>query len=313
VAEALRFTLALLPNALRNRRFEVIDGNQFPFLPLFPSRLMAARNRCPLVATWHEVWEEYWTEYLGGRTRGAVGRKIEELSVRLPDRVIAVSGKTGRGLIEGLGLPPGRVSVVPSGVDLDLIASLEGEAEEAKIVYAGRLLPHKNVDALLRAMVGVVREVPGARLTIVGDGPMRGEWTRLSRKLGLGGSVEWKGFLDYPSVLEEIRSAALLVLPSSREGSGMVMLEAMAAKTPVLAVRSERSAAAELLADGRGALCDPPELEETILRLLGDEDGRRRLIRRGWEYAKEREYGRVAGEVLKVYQQAIAEGGKGKE
>ncbi|MEK6978411.1 MAG: glycosyltransferase family 4 protein, partial [Candidatus Hydrothermarchaeota archaeon] len=208
---ALRFTAALLPPSLKDWDLDIIDANQFPFLPLFPSRLMASRNRCPLVATWHEVWGEYWHEYMGSRLYGAIGKGIERLSSRLPDRIIAVSEKTKEGLVGRLDIPPERISVIPNGVDLELINSIKVEREDYKIVYAGRLLPHKNVDALIRAMPRVLREVPGAKLTIVGEGPMKMELIRLTEGLNLEDSVEWRGDLDYPSVLREIKSATVLV------------------------------------------------------------------------------------------------------
>lgn len=300
--EALRFTAALLRPSLKDWGFDVIDTNQFPLLPLFPSRLMAYRSRCPLVATWHEVWGEYWYEYMSSRPLGAIGKGIERLSSRLPDRIVAVSEKTKEGLVGKLGLPPERISVVPNGVDLELINSIEVEKEKNKIVYAGRLVPHKNVDALIRAMPGVLREAPSAKLTIVGDGPMKEEWIHLSEELGLKNSVEWKGALDYLSVLREIKSSTILVLPSSREGSGMAMLEAMAAGTPVLAVDAAESAASEVLEGGNGLLCGLDGLEDGILRVLRDEALRERLAEGGYRYSRGFDWDTITQKVLRVYE-----------
>ncbi len=307
--EALRFTAALFPPSLRDWNFDVIDANQFPLLPLFPSKLMASKNRCPLVATWHEVWGEYWYEYMGSRLSGAIGKGIERVSSRLPDKIIAVSEKTKEGLVEGLGLPPGRISIVPNGVDLELISSIEVEKEENKIVYAGRLLPHKNVDALIRAMPEVLKEIPDAKLTIVGEGPMRERLTRLSRELKIAPNVQFLGDIDYRDVLREMRSSSLLVLPSVREGFGTVLIEAMAARTPVLAVDAAGSAASEVLKGGNGLLCGLDGLEDGILRVLRDGALRERLAEGGYRYSKGFNWDNIAQEVFRVYDAMIKGGG----
>ena len=88
----------------------------------------------------------------------------------------------------------------------------------------------------------------------------------------------------------------------------MVMLEAMTAGTPVLAVEAEGSAAAEVSGEGRGALCGLSELGGEITRLLEDDGLKKRFTEGGYRYARERKYGKIVDEVQMAYKEAILDG-----
>jgi len=97
-------------------------------------------------------------------------------------------------------------------------------------VVVGRLIPEKGHDWLLKAWGQVVKKLPEARLLVVGDGPLR---KSLQEQAGPG--VAFAGWLDHEEALQTIAAADVLVCPSRHEGFGLVLLEAMALNTPIVA------------------------------------------------------------------------------
>jgi glycosyltransferase involved in cell wall biosynthesis len=130
-----------------------------------------------------------------------------------------------------------RVRVVPFGINpAQWRLTEEDRAQEDRIgspfvLFAGRHVPYKGVDVLLRSLLHV-----GTDAVIVGDGPMRTEWERLASDLGLGGRVRFLGDVTDARLRVLMHSCAALVLPSvtRAEAFGYVQLEAMACGKPVI-------------------------------------------------------------------------------
>jgi glycosyltransferase involved in cell wall biosynthesis len=117
-------------------------------------------------------------------------------------------------------------------------------------VFAGRHIPEKRVPSLIPAL-GLARErIPGLRAEIYGDGPERPEVLRMCAEHGLDGAVEVSGFVPADRVEEALRRALCLVLPSRREGYGLVVVEAAALGTPSVVVADVDNAATDLIDDG---------------------------------------------------------------
>jgi len=249
IVQGLLFGLACL--RLLGRRFDVIDCCGFPYFSLFSCKLVAVLRRRPLVSTWHEVWgPAYWREYLGP-AGGRVGALVERLAVTLPDQIICVSRTTGDRIRRELGYRK-PMFLMPNGVDTRLAARVEPASSTVDVIFAGRLIAEKNVDLLLLALHRLAAERPPVRCLIVGDGPERGRLERLRSDLGLASSVAFAGQLPSSrAVLAAMKAARVLVLPSRREGFGMVVLEANACGLPVITVRHPANAAAELIHNGR--------------------------------------------------------------
>jgi glycosyltransferase involved in cell wall biosynthesis len=114
------------------------------------------------------------------------------------------------------------------------------------VVFAGRHIPEKRVPALVPA----VAAVPGLRAEIYGDGPERARVLALISELGLADRVSAPGFVDGAVVSAALHRALCLVLPSRREGYGLVVVEAFAAGTPAVVVADPDNAATELIEEG---------------------------------------------------------------
>ncbi|MFN2504661.1 MAG: glycosyltransferase family 4 protein [Acidimicrobiales bacterium] len=246
IPQAIVFGLATL--RLLFEPFDLVDVDHMPFFPLFTARLVCALRGKRLVGTWHEVWgPAYWKTYLG--PVGTIGWLMEWLSFRTPHHIIANSPHTSRrlaGYVRGT-----AVHAISLGVDFDHILTIDTGPEPSDVVFAGRLLPNKNVDLLLRAVALLAGHGRDVRVTIVGEGPERGGLELLARELGITGLVTFRDFFpDHDDLIAHIKASAVFVLPSQREGFGLVVLEANVCGVPVVTVDHPDNAARELIVEG---------------------------------------------------------------
>jgi glycosyltransferase involved in cell wall biosynthesis len=278
VSEAVSFSLRLIPYLAR-QRWDVIDCSATPYLPLYATAAASLTSRTPFVATWHEFWGARWSEYLPHRPVIArIASRIEASSRRFGGSIVAVSPFTARQM--DLDTAGTRVHVVPNGVDLGEIDAIEPWPDGPELVYVGRLIDDKRVDLLIEAVHELRGPFPDLRCAIVGDGPERGALERLVGRLDLSERVSLLGRLEGADPIATVKSARLFVQPSLREGFGMTVLEAQAAGTVPVVVRSPWSAATDLVEHGvNGLIADPTvaSLASAIAAALSDEQRRRRM------------------------------------
>ena len=270
IKEALVFAAELLPKLIKED-FEIIDCQEFPYFPCFTAKLYSTCKKRQLVITWHEIWDKYWFQYLG--KKGIFGWMVERIVSKLTERNIAVSEKTKKEL-ERMGVK--NVRVIPNGIDFKKIDSIKPSEEESDIIFVGRLIKDKNVDILIKAISIVKTEMPDVRCLIVGDGPEREKLTMLVKKLELEKNIKFTGFLEnYENVIGLMKSSKVFVLPSTREGFGIVALEANACGLPVITIKHERNASCEFVRDHEnGFLCDLSERDVAEKILLGLKKGK---------------------------------------
>jgi glycosyltransferase involved in cell wall biosynthesis len=187
-------------------------------------------------------------------------------------------------LLETHGLEPGRIARVEPGLDLETFAAPPRGG--AGLLYVGRLAPEKGIEILLAAL----QRLPGARLRIAGDGPLRTPLERQAARLAPG-RVEFLGFLDRRGVAAALASADALVLPSlAMEVAPFALLEAAAAGVP--AVASGVGGVPEWVADGETGWLAPPgdaaALAETLAEALGQPRRARNAGARAREIARAR-------------------------
>ena len=214
---------------------------------------------------------------------------IERLAARMTD-LIMVDTESVRedGLRHRIVDDPGKLLTVPMGIDLNkfspsvqrpvhLRESL-GVAPDALIVgTVARLVPDKGLVCFIRMAARILASRPDVHFLVVGEGPLRDELERLADTLGIRPSVQFTGHrTDVPALIEIMD---VFVLPTLREGFGVVFAEAMAMGKPT--VGSRIGPVAEVVEDGvTGYLVDPEDAEQfarRTLELLGD-DGKRRAF-----------------------------------
>ncbi|HEY5668178.1 MAG TPA: glycosyltransferase, partial [Candidatus Saccharimonadales bacterium] len=123
---------------------------------------------------------------------------------------------------------------------------------QSDIIFGGRLLANKNVDVLIRAVKLVKRTHKNVRCLIVGNGPERKRLEALVAELKLENNVTFFNFFeDQNELFSLMKSSKMFVLPSVREGFGLVVIEANACGIPVITTTHESNAARDLIAEGR--------------------------------------------------------------
>ena len=266
----LVFGAGVLAHLLRRgARYDVVHTASFPYFSLLAAGIVRRHRAFRLVVDWHEVWSrEYWRDYLGV-AGGRVGWGVQRLCARVPHTAFCFSRLHARRLGES-GFR-GRVTVLEG----EYAGPLEPDATAAAepvVVFAGRHIPEKRVTALVRAFERAHAREPRLRCEIYGDGPERPRVLELVRELGLETSVEAPGFVDSDRVDAALGRAACMVLPSSREGYGLVVLEASARGTPSIVVAGPDNAAVELVEEGRNGFvapsADPDQLAAAIMRAV---------------------------------------------
>jgi glycosyltransferase involved in cell wall biosynthesis len=272
----LRFGLGVFFHMLRHgRSYDAVHSASFPFFSLLGAalalRLTRARTR--LVVDWWEAWTlEYWRSYLG-RVGGRIGAAIQGICIRLPDRSFVFSR-----LVEGRlrdRRPDARIDRL-TGAYMEDSESAQVEPSplpsESPLVVTGRHIPEKRVPAIPPAIAVAREQIPDLRCSILGDGPESEATRALVRELGLDGAVEMRGRVASDEVFRTIAEASCLLHPSSREGYGMVIIEAASVGTPSVAVRGPENAATELIADGVNGFvvesADAAELADAVLRVI---------------------------------------------
>jgi D-inositol-3-phosphate glycosyltransferase len=216
-----------------------------------------------------------------------------------------------------------KVVTIPPGVDLSLFRPMDKTtakeqvgvaATDRNILFAGRIEPLKGVDTLLCAIALIHEQAPelvkNVCVTIIGGDPWNDdpdeEMARLHQlrnELGVSEVVTFVGAKDQEVLPNYYAAAEMVVMPSHYESFGMVALEAMAMRKPVIA--SEVGGLAFLVQDGINGFHvpsrDPESLAERIYTLLSDEACRQRLAWQACEYSQGFAWPNIVDQMIEVY------------
>jgi glycosyltransferase involved in cell wall biosynthesis len=266
IVPPLVFGLGVLLHLLRHgRRYDVVHTSAFPYFSLLSAGLLRTVSGYRLVVDWFEVWSRsYWRDYLGG-LGGRVGELVQRLCMRVPQQAFCFSelharrlGEEGlrgpvtvlRGLFSGSGEPP-----TPNEAD-------------PVVLFAARLIPEKQVTLGVAAVAQAVGRIAGLRGEFLGEGPERAALDAAIAEHGLQGIVTAPGFADADVLDAEMRRAMCMLLPSRREGYGMVVVEAASRGTPSVVVAGEDNAATELIEEGVNGTIAPRSDAEAIAEAI---------------------------------------------
>ncbi|MDH5689840.1 MAG: glycosyltransferase family 4 protein [Candidatus Bathyarchaeota archaeon] len=258
--------------------FDVYYSNEWPLLHSLCAKPVAS----PLVQEWCEVW-----------TNSLKVTLLQKLLKRLGDYHVAVSEFTKQRLLNFLKFDPEEVSLVPNGVDNSRFYSDPHDKVFGRIIYVGRIVPHKHVEMLVDAFHRVKEKASETELHIVGSGS---SLLSIEEKASGVNDCFVHGFLPDSRLIDLLKSAWLFILPSEREGSGIAALESMAAGTPVITVNFPNNATKEMI-DGMNGLVVSPKAEaiaEATLALLDDENRWLKMSNCACSFAKEYDWELIA-------------------
>jgi len=273
---------------LDRERFDVLHVHE-PFAPILSAYALAVA-RCPVVATCHSAGGGMRWYPVGKVCWGVISRKI--------DHRIAVSELARDAAEPYVG---GPFEILPNGVAVPDQLS-RWESRRNHVVFIGRHEPRKGLEVLLRAWPDVARGT-GARLRILGADPLSVRWLARRNDVSLAG-VDLLGSVPEEVRTRELLEASVLAAPSLRgESFGMVLMEAFACATPVVA--SSIQGYDRVVEAETGVLVppgDPAALAAALVDLLRDEERRRRLGAAGRAVAEERySWKRIAGRLVEIY------------
>ncbi len=214
-----------------------------------------------------------------------------------------------------MGLPAGRIRVVPLWIETDWIAQLptrppQHALRRPLLLYIGQLTRRKGPDLAIEAMPEVVARYPQAEFAFVSHNPAE-QATLQSRaeQLGVAGNLHFLGQVSEEEKIALLRACDAYLLPTRYEGFGLPLLEAMACGAPI--VSSDIPVVREIVQDGVNGLLvplgDSKALAAAVLRLLEDGGLRRKLIAGGERILRERYDGDLlVRQVLRCYEEALA-------
>jgi glycosyltransferase involved in cell wall biosynthesis len=217
---------------------------------------------------WFEVWSrDYWHDYLGG-AQGRIGALVQRLCAIVPQRAFCFSELHATRLrAEGL---RGQITVL-RGLYAGSTGPASPKPADSLVIFAGRLIPEKRVTLGVAAVASAARRIEGLRGVFYGDGPERQALHDAIAEHGLESIIAAPGFADARLVDADMRRALCMLLPSRREGYGMVVVEASAHATPSIVIAGEDNAATELVQNGVNGVvvdsADPEAVAHAIVRV----------------------------------------------
>ena len=289
-------------------RFELIHAHDW----VVGRAAVELKNRLglPLISTIHA------TEIgRGGSLDGEYRRKvrdIERLLVEQSDGIICCSNYMLDHIQHVLGAVKTKIRVIPNGVEASrfnnghppqLIPT--GVSEDRKtILYVGRIVREKGVFTLLDAFEKLRKRGKDVNLVLVGEGPLKEDLAKEVLQRKLNDRVKLAGFVDEKKLVSLYNSSDAFVLPSHFEPFGMVALEAMASRVPV--VVSDVGGLSEIVEDGitgvKVPASDPSALAEGILRVLEDRELSEQLRENAYRAVQERyRWDMIAEKTIEAY------------
>lgn len=313
IGRGLRWPVALvlLPPVIRRlhaaTRFDLLRVHSLRHIG--PAALIARRRYgldVPIVAHHHHLDPDWLNPVIEARVMRGV------------ERVVVGSEFARRQASEQLGVPREKLVVIPYGVDAGFrpgpapggLARRLGIEGKPVALFVGGLKRRKNLFFLLEIWRDVVRERGDARLLVVGSGPLRGRLARHASRLGIADHVVFTGYVPERDKVSYYNLADLLLFPSSMEGFGLTVAEAMSCGLPVVA--SDRGSLPELVPDGVGGFLAGPAdrrsfVERTLL-LLSDAELRAKFGAVNRERVDRLfRWDRCADHTLRVYEEVVDE------
>jgi glycosyltransferase involved in cell wall biosynthesis len=265
--------------------FDIYYSNQWP---IFHS-LFAKPIASPLIQEWCEVWQSSWKIVL-----------LQRLLKMIGDHNVAVSEFTRQRMLNFVGLDPEKIAVIPNGVDYKRFHRSQRK-KWGRIIYVGRLVPHKHVEWLLAAFHQIKPIYQEAELHIVGQGPLL---SSLKNQASMMDDCFIHGYISDNQLIELLNSSWLFALPSEREGSNIAVLEAMAAGMPFVTVNSPDNAAKELVRHNCGLTADPNSrsMAKAIQFLLDTDNTYHQMRAAALSYTKQHDWNFVTNSMDEYFQ-----------
>jgi glycosyltransferase involved in cell wall biosynthesis len=287
--------LKLLPQ-LKQQQYDILHIHT-PFVAHYAGLKLAKVLGIPKVETYHTFFEDYLHCYLPWIPHSAargLARMVSRSQCNQVDRIVSPS-QPMLNVLKSYGVHT-PLEVVATGLQESSFVEADGLAYRSKhgipsnrpmLLYVGRVAHEKNISFLLEVVKLLIDEIPNVLLLITGEGPAEHSLKQRVQHLGIENNVQFVGYLDrYTELNACYKAADIFVFASKSETQGLVLLEAMAQGTPVVAI-AELGTASILVEDLGAKIATESEVDfvEKIHALLINHEQRKALGMRGKAYA----------------------------
>lgn len=309
--------MACIPT-LQQQGYDVVHVHT-PFMAHYAGLKIAKALNVPIVETYHTFFEDYLHHYLPWIPRWIavkLARQISKRQCQQVDQIISPS-QPMQAVLRAYGIQK-PIQVIPTGLEQSRFVPGDGSAFRAKydipadrpmLLYVGRVAYEKNIHFLIEVVRLVKEEYPEVLLLITGEGPAEASLKTLVRDYGLQQQVRFLGYLDREVGLNACYQAAdVFVFSSKSETQGLVLLEAMAQATPVVAI-AELGTASVLVNEQGALIAQDNEIDfaERIQSLLLNSKRREMLGQAGKAYVQRDWSAEVQAEKLVLSYQTLLE------
>jgi glycosyltransferase involved in cell wall biosynthesis len=312
-----RLTYRVTADARRAARdLDIVHTHTCYALGLLGARIAGSQG-IPHIYTYHTLYQAYFQAYRRALVPDLPSQVLDgwvRSFLKRCDLVVAPSQEARREVAGYAVSVP--VRVLPFGIDA---ADFErpplwnrradlGIQERYVLLFVGRLVKGKNVDFLLRAFRILAERREDVRLVIVGDGPSMGDLQKQARELGVEHRTTFCGHLPREKVIDLNRQADLFVFGSKTESQGLVILEAMMAGAPPVAV--DAAGVRDILRSGQDGLLVPED--EHIFAaccndLLSDSERREAMARSAQNRAREFTAQASVDHLVTIYEELVVQ------
>lgn len=281
--------------------------------PGWPGKKLSQKLRIPMVYTVHGSGLQAITEMYG---KGIKSKFIYQTEKHLQTKIKYDYEITVDSSFLQYPNVNKKVIVIPNGVNIDKFDLISvDKSKNFKIIWVGRMHPQKGLTYLLDALALTKEELERKKVEmhLIGSGEIEEELKEKCAKLGLGEIVKFRGKVYGNELIKEYKSSHLFVLPSLYEGQPLTLLEAWAAKLPVIvtAVGGNK----DFVVEGENGYIVPAKdtkvLADTLLKFINDKKGNRKqdeMGERGYRLVKNNyTWDKMAEKTLEIYQRVVTE------
>lgn len=285
--------------------FEIVEGTNYGTYVI--AWLLGTLRRKPVVFWYPDVFIGDWVKNIGWI--GLLGEIGERFILKLPVNLFLAISETTKNKLIKQGVPNNLIKVVACGADIRIRTS-HSLLKKYDIAVVSRLVGYKRVEDFIKAAADIKEAVPNFTSAVVGQGPEKRKLEAEVTKLGLNKNVIFLGYLpSHKDVLRQMELARVFCHPSTVEGFGIVVIEAMALGVPVVAANIP--VISEITKNGKGALLFKPQdchdLATMIIRLLSDRKLYKQKVEEARALAGEYTWEKIARATEKTYENLHAD------
>lgn len=212
--------------------------------------------------------------------------------------------------IVSFGVPKRKIVIIPNGVDINWYKPRKGSRKNEIVLWAGRLVPEKGVQHLLKAWSLVIKQRPDAKLYLAGTGPLKTKLKVMCKYLGIKNSVKWYGYIPWSNMRDFLHCGSIFVFTSIKEGMPFTILEAMASGLSVVATNIP--GISSIIRNGYSGIlvptCDVKGLAKALVDLMSNKDLLKSLAKTARrEVKRKHNWSLIANKLLRIYREALRE------